>query len=167
MQDISKPIVAVRYMQTMRGKRGGASVWSDGNVGEMCEQYLDQAGIVDQSCNGIVLSDKAYHYFTDVPVEPGDVVIVRGGGDEVKLAVVDSLVADGTYRATRTIVGRVDFGPALAEKRREQERKALVKEIERRVRETQAKEEVMTKAEHYAATDPAIAEMLAKLKEMN
>ena len=63
--------------------------------------------------------------------------------------------------------GRVDFGPALAEKRREQERKALVKEIERRVRETQAKEEVMSKAEHYAATDPAIAEMLAKLKEMN
>ena len=97
-------------------------------------------------------------------------VIVRGG-DEVKLAVVDSLVADGTYRATRTIVGRVDFGPALAEKRREQEReqerKALVKKIERRVRETQAKEEVMSKAEHYAATDPAIAEMLAKLKEMN
>ena len=37
MQYISKPIVAVRYMQTMRGKRGGASVWSDGNVGEMCE----------------------------------------------------------------------------------------------------------------------------------
>ena len=163
MQDISKPIVAVRYMQTQRDAK---RVWSEGDVGEMCERYLDQAGIADHKPGGIFLSDKAYHYFTDVPVEPGDVVIVRGG-DEVKLAVVDSLVADGTYRATRTIVGRVDFGPALAEKRREQERKALVKEIERRVRETQAKEEVMTKAEHYAATDPAIAEMLAKLKEMN
>ena len=163
MQDISKPIVAVRYMQTQRDAK---RVWSEGDVGEMCERYLDQAGIADHKPGGIFLSDKAYHYFTDVPVEPGDVVIVRGG-DEVKLAVVDNLVADGTYRATRTIVGRVDFGPALAEKRREQERKALVKEIERRVRETQAKEEVMSKAEHYAATDPAIAEMLAKLKEMN
>lgn len=127
---------------------------------------LTRRGVVDHKPGGIFLSDKAYHYFTDVYVEPGDVVIIRGG-DEVKLAVVDSLVVDGTYRATRTIVGRVDFGLALAEKRREQERKALVKEIERRVRETQAKEEVMSKAEHYAATDPAIAEMLAKLKEMN
>ena len=163
MQDISKPIVAVRYMQT---ERDAKRVWSEGDVGEMCERYLDQAGIVDRKPGGIFLSEKAYHYFTDVPVEPGDVVIVRGG-DEVKLAVVDNIVTDGTYRATRTIVGRVDFGPVLAEKRREQERKALAKEIERRVREAQAKEEVMTKAEQYAATDPVIAEMLAKLKEMN
>lgn len=163
MQDISKPIVAVRYMQTQRDAK---RVWSEGDVGEMCERYLDQAGIVDRKPGGIFLSEKAYRYFTDVPVEPGDVVIVRGG-DEVKLAVVDSLVAGGIVAATRTIVGRVDFGPALAEKRREQERKALVKEIERRVREAQAKEEVMTKAEQYAATDPVIAEMLAKLKEMN
>ena len=163
MQDISKTIVAVRYMQTQLDAN---RVWSEGDVGKMCERYLDQAGIADHKLGGIFLSEKAYHYFTDVPVTPGDVVIVRGG-DEVKLAVVVNIVTDGTYRATRTIVGRVDFGPALAEKRREQERKALVKEIERRVRETQAKEEVMSKAEHYAATDPAIAEMLAKLKEMN
>ena len=162
-QDISRSIVAVRYMQTQRDAK---RVWSEGDVGEMCERYLDQAGIVDHKPGGIFLSDKAYHYFTDVLVEPGDVVIVRGG-DEVKLAVVDSLVADGTYRATRTIVGRVDFGPALAEKRREAERQALTKEIERRVRAAQAKEEVMSKAEHYAAADPALAEMLTKLKEMN
>ena len=93
MQDISKPIVAVRYMQTQRDAK---RVWSEGDVGEMCERYLDQAGIVDHKPGGIFLSDKAYHYFTDVPVEPGDVVIVRGG-DEVKLAVVDSLVAEGTF----------------------------------------------------------------------
>lgn len=163
MHDISKTIVAVRYMQTQRNAR---NAWSEGDVGEMCERYLNQAGFVDYKLGGIFLSSKAYHYFTDVAVEPGDVVIVRGG-NEVKLAIVDNIVTDGPYRATRTIVGRVDFGPAITEKRREQERKALLKELGQRVREVQAKEEVRSKAEQYALTDPAIAEILVKLKEMN
>ena len=162
MQDISKPIVAVRYLQTHRDSR---RCWSEGNVGEMCEKFLDAAGVVDGK-NGLCLSDKPYHYFTDIDVQPGDLVVVRGG-DEVKLAMVDGPATYGTYRATRTVVAKMDFGPVLAEKRREAERQALTKEIERRARAAQAKEEFMSRAEYYAAVDPTLAEMLTKLKEMN
>lgn len=160
MQNISKAIVAVRYLQTQRDSR---RCWSEGNVGEMCEKFLDAAGVVDGK-NGLCLSDKPYHYFTDIDVQPGDLVVVRGG-DEVKLAMVDGPAT--VAGATRTVVAKMDFGPALVERRREAERQALTKEIERRVRAAQAKEEVMSKAEYYAAADPALAEMLTKLKEMN
>ena len=162
MQDISKPIVAVRYLQTHRDSR---RCWSEGNVVEMCEKFLDAAGVVDGK-NGLCLSDKPYHCFTDIDVQPGDLVVVRGGY-EVKLAMVDGPAADGTYRATRTIVAKMDFGSILAERRREAERQALTKKIERRARAAQTKEEIMSKAEYYAATDPVLAEMLTKLKEMN
>lgn len=163
MQNISKATVAVRYL---RINVTPVRCWSEGNVGEMCEKFLDAAGVVDGK-NGLCLSDKLYHYFTDIDVQPGDLVVVRGG-DEVKLAMVDGPATVPVIAgATRTVVAKMDFGPALVERRREAERQALTKEIERRVRAAQAKEDVMSKAEYYAVADPALAEMLTKLKEMN
>ena len=88
---------------------------------------------------------------------------INGSTTELLQAVTELL----TQVVVRTAYEDGKLDPVLAEKRREAERQALTKEIERRVRAAQAKEEVMSKAEHYAAADPALAEMLTKLKEMN
>lgn len=157
MNDISRTIVAVRYLQQDRNQFRAES-----DVGPICERILDDA---DKARQSYTLSEKAYNYFTDVEVKLGDFVIVRGG-DAVKLAIVDHIATDGDYRPFRTVVARLDFGDKLEQKRREAARKVLIDKVEKAVRAARSKEEVMSMAEHYAGQDPKIAVLLAELKLM-
>ena len=162
MSDISRPIVAVRYVQTHPGSKG---TWSRGDVGEMCETFLEQNGRFSEQRGGLCLSGQAYHYFTDVAVEPGDLVVVRGG-DAVSLAQVERMVTTGEVRATRTVVARLDFGSVLALRRKEAERIAVTRELEKCIRAAKTKEDVLNQAEYYATKNAEVAELLNKLKEL-
>ena len=150
--DISRSVVSVRYVQENKHKPN----WSD-----------DAAPMIERLANGddsMQLSPKAYHYFTNVPVAPGDYVLVRGG-DFLHLGVVEANIEAGDVRSTRDIIAKVDFGPILAMRQAEKARSALLKELENRVKQARAKEDIMLLARQYANVDPEIARILETLNQ--
>ena len=157
MEDISRPIVAIRYISSTH-----TSQLYESDVGLMCEYVLDESSKVKKPYK---CSEKTYNYFSDIDVSPHDFVIVRGG-DAVKLAIVDHIVTDGNYRPFRTIIAKVDFGKQLEQKRKEAEQKILIDKIEKTVKAMRTKEDIMSSAKRYAKHNPELADMLAKLKEM-
>ena len=150
--DISRSVVSVRYVHDNKHK----PIWSD-----------DAAPMIERLANGddsMQVSPKAYHYFTNVPVAPGDYVLVRGG-DFLHLGVVEASIEAGDVRNTREIIAKVDFGPILAMRQAQKARNALRKELESRVKQARAKEDTMLLAKQYAESDPEIARLLETLNQ--
>lgn len=150
--DISRSVVSVRHVQPHARKPN----WRD-DASEMIE-------LLSNGVDSMQLSPKAYHYFTNVPVAPGDYVLVRGG-DFLHLGVVEANIEAGDVRSTRDIIAKVDFGTVLAMRQAEKARSALLKELESRVKQARAKEDTMLLAKQYAHIDPEIARILETLNQ--
>ena len=148
--DISRTVVAVRYVQETKNKPN----WEN-DASVRIEQVATDSATLG-------LSAKAYHYFTNVPVVPGDYVLIRGG-DYLHLGVIDSEVSNGDVRATREIIAKIDFGPALAKRRAEKERAEKLKELKRLIEVERDKEDALHLAEKYQQINPAIAALYAEL----
>jgi hypothetical protein len=155
MTGIARSIVAVRFIQSSR-------YGTSSDMPEICEAFMECGGVLSQGHGRhLSLSSAAYNYFTDVPVNVGDLVVVRGG-DKVSLAVVDALVQNGDFRPTRTIVGKLDFGPKFVAVAKEKEKQRVREKLEKRIKHLRDNEEVLAYASRYAAMDTETAQLLAE-----
>ena len=157
--DISRKVVSVRYVQEGGSAREPRPLWKD-DAAQMIEHIA--AGTV--GAIAMCLSPKAYQYFTNVPVAPGDYVLVRGG-DYIHLGVVEANIEAGDVRSTRDVIAKIDFGPVLAARQAEKARNDTLKELEKRVKLVREKEDTMLLAKQYAEADPEIARLLETLNQ--
>lgn len=147
--------------------------FGDDRVGLMLERYL---GYLACQAKGDTLlpepwtySEKTYHYFSDVRVGPGDLVIVRGGST-MSLAIVDKVdVKAWVSKATRTVVASVNLGnEAIRQQARidalknDLQREKILQKIVLRVKSCHDQRNYLAEARKLAECDSELVSLLCQ-----